>query len=405
MDPHTPALRRGSKPLLNRQELYKQRVNFCCPHCSKEYRTPTWLDNHIKTKHSTRGAQGLSQPLADMIHNRRTIANSAGLLPQSSVAEDPHHFILIRELQATASLLKSFLCRIEDLVVLLQEPNGAHSTARSVNRGPLRDLKRRASSQDLHGQSKRQGISTSASDFPIPQTTDTMLLNGFEIQTPSSVQNPCEGDHGGFDSSEDSLGFARYSSFEQAQGVCLPLSQQATLPSQAPTSGSSPRQRKTRHSQAPKTQCPTGNATRMFQALPRQQQGRLSPCEQLAAYLHGTSPARLVSGYTLREEMEHMANTPLQKSLDLLSNDIGQHASPLGALQQSLDRLGPASQYNFSYAFSQTPQQDDFGDRLGVDQSDFLTLPIQSGEDWEEEGHQIPLGSSFARIDSTCNRP
>lgn len=93
--------------------------------------------------------------------------------------------------------------------------------------------------------------------------------------------------------------------------------------------------------------------------------------------------------------MERMADTPLQKSLDLLSHEPGQHFSPLGALQQSFDYPGPASQHDFDYSFGQTSQQDGIGNGFNANPLDFLTLPMQPEEALEEDRHRIPFRSFF----------
>lgn len=372
LDSETPPSRRG---------LPNRRVGYYCRHCHKQYTTSTWLDKHIKDKHSAESTLERSQSLADIINNRRGIANSALLLPQSSIPQELHHSSLIRDLQGMSSSLKRFLPLIDDLVTLLQEPNEVSSRAHSISQNHPRNLKRRASSQDVHEQNKRQGTSTSASDLSLLRTDDLMYWDDFESQDASPATSVGGGDLRGFDSSEYALCVAQNPSFEQVQEIRLPFSQQTALSSQALASEFPRKQRQSRPSRVPKTQSFTG---KMFETFQRQPQGNLSPCEQLASYPHKTSPTGLATEWVPPESTGNMTRTPLQKSLDLLSHEPGQHLSPFVELQQSLDYLDPASQEDIGNAFGQTPQQDDFRYGLSVDPSDFLALPMQPGEALED---------------------
>lgn len=395
MDQALRTLQLGTENFLGHQEPPNRHVGYCCHFCSKPYTSSTWLDKHIKEKHSAESAFGRLQSLTDTIHNPRGIENRTILLPQSSIPQEFHHSNLVRDLQAMSSSLKRFIPLLDDLVALLQEPNDVSSRARSINQNHARNLKRRASSRVLHEQTKRRGASTSNSNLPFLRTNDPIRWGNLDSQDASSATNLGEGDLYGFDGSEHALDTAHHPSFEQVQEVRLPFSQQTTLSAQAPAGESPRQQRKSSASRAPKTQSLTGNANHMFQTFPRQKRGHLSPREQLTSYPHGTSQARLATEWVLPESTGHMTRTPFQKSLDLPSHEQGQHPSPSKALQQSSDYLGPASQYDIGDAFGQTPQQNGFENGLGLDQSKFFTLPMQPEEALGEEGRRNPWGSSF----------
>lgn len=221
-------LRLDSGTLPSHRRLPNRHVIHYCPYCSKQYTNPTWLEKHVKDKHSAEFTSEWSQSLADMIYSRRSIANSATLLSQYSVPQELPHSSLIRDLQAMSSSLKSFLPLIDNLVTLLQDPSGIPSRAHSIDRDHLRDLKRCSSCQDLHEQNKRRGPATSASDIAIPRTMDPMNLDDLENQNASPATTLFDGEP---DSSEHSRHFSRFSSFEQVQRVRVPLSQQNTLSS------------------------------------------------------------------------------------------------------------------------------------------------------------------------------
>lgn len=56
---------------------------YRCPHCFKAYKTPTWLENHIKAKHTTSMTQDQSEILAHTSNSYQNSVSNTMLLFQS----------------------------------------------------------------------------------------------------------------------------------------------------------------------------------------------------------------------------------------------------------------------------------------------------------------------------------
>lgn len=382
--PHMPASLRRHRASSKRQSSHH------CPYCSKQYRTSTWLDNHVKAKHTTSFTQDRWRSLRDKIHDRRRVVSNTPMLSQPSALQEWDHSALLQGLQTMSSSVKSLLHLIDDHVALLHKSNDFSSKAHSIDRSHLQDLKRRASSQELHGQKKRRGFPTSVSDFYVPPTAEPMHWNELESRYTSPVATLWEGNYFAIGSPEQSLGVARYPYPEHRQSTRLPLSKASVAPSRSPTIGY-PQQHKSRFLGAPDAQDLTNNSTPAFQELPSRHKGRMSPCGHLTPYPYETSLAQLGSGWTPLDPMEQLTDTQLQKSLDLPNHKPGESLSSLNAFQQYPDCAEPEFQYEPADAFR---QQYGIWNTEIPDQPGLNIPRIQNG-DSQEDDCQTPLHYSL----------
>lgn len=156
------------------RSLFERQANHCCPFCSKAYRTSTWLENHIKTKHTTAITQEKSEIPADKNNSYRSSVKNAMLLP--SPFQESRRPGLTQDVPATVALLKQLLPLMEELLPILEQLDGVSLYDSSMGPSNLRVPKRSASSPDLRGE---QGAKLRELD----STVTGMYTSGNQIES------------------------------------------------------------------------------------------------------------------------------------------------------------------------------------------------------------------------------
>lgn len=323
--------------------LSEQQDNHYCPYCSKAYRTSTWLENHIKTKHTVAATQEQSEMLAHMSNSCHNSVRNALLLSQS--LQESRRPALIQE------LLKQLVPLMERLLPVLEQLGDASLCAPSMASRNLRAPKRCASSPDLRGEreAKLQGLDSSipevctASNQTEPQNYPSGTPSYARISMSSG--DPCgilytgsttafsEGSHLNIDSSHYSRRIPRYPYAEQAQGSDGELSYSSTPYLQALNDGIPQRWHRLRSSRTPGPYIQPENTTPMPHELLAGNPLPLLSGEQIP-HEHGYSSDWLNSFEPLMGTMQLEPNVQRSYSGEDRHQEMEQNQSIMQGVQQ-----------------------------------------------------------------------
>lgn len=214
--------------------LLERQANYCCPFCSKAYRTSTWLENHIKIKHTTAMTQEQSEIPAHINSSYHSSMSNAMLL--HAPFQESRRPGLTQDLPTTVALLKQLLPLMEGLLPVLEQLDGVSLCNPSMGRSNLRTPKRCASSPDLRGEqgaklreldSSITGMYTSGNQIESQNhrggTTSHLCIPMSSGDPPGSqytgsMMASSEGSQFKIGSPHHSRGIPRHPYFEQAQG-------------------------------------------------------------------------------------------------------------------------------------------------------------------------------------------